>query len=203
MEVAGSLTMFGDQVSSLCGSFLKRGIRVQRVRSSFDRSMTSTQHVCVQTLSNRPSAPKGVFGSSERTEKTCEKAFLEKLLGRTSTGVFTDVKSSFGTQPASQNFNSPSPKVGVTWGLVHQRSSADSRHHAPQFGNRYATDTDMVKEARPGPGNYDIGVAAFGKQSLSQNSTMPEYRIGTGGRFGQYKSLFKGEYQTPAANDFR
>ena len=35
-----------------------------------------------------------------------------------------------------------------------------------QFGNKYASDVDMVKEARPGPGSYDNTRAAFGKQVI-------------------------------------
>ncbi|GAX76066.1 hypothetical protein CEUSTIGMA_g3509.t1 [Chlamydomonas eustigma] len=134
-----------------------------------------------QILSTKPTSAKANFGSSYRTEKMYEKTFEHKLLGGTSKGVTTEVKSGFGHQVASHNINAP----------------------LSTFGNRYPTDADMVKEAMPGPGSYDSIQTAVGKQKLSQNPNLPEYRIGTGGRFGQFKSQFKKEYMTPAANDFR
>jgi hypothetical protein len=40
-------------------------------------------------------------------------------------------------------------------------------------------------------------------QVESQRSNLPEYRIGTGTRFGQYKNIFKADFDTPPANDAR
>ena len=71
------------------------------------------------------------------------------------------------------------------------------------MGGRYASDGNMVKEARPGPGAYEETVSALGKQTLSKNSNVPEVRIGTGQRFAQQKNAFKAEYRTPDANNPR
>jgi hypothetical protein len=60
-----------------------------------------------QILSTKPTSARANFGSSYRTENMYNKAFEHKLLGGTSKGVTTEVKSGFGRQVASQNINAP------------------------------------------------------------------------------------------------
>mmetsp|Transcript_8955 Transcript_8955/g.19149 ORF Transcript_8955/g.19149 Transcript_8955/m.19149 type:complete len:296 (-) Transcript_8955:2094-2981(-) len=133
-----------------------------------------------QVLSTRPTHPKARFGTASRTEKLAEKPFELKLLGATSHGVSTDVKSGLGPQTSSKNTTAPSIR----------------------FGNRYGSDHDMVKEARPGPGSYAV-VESIGKQPLSSNATNPNWKVGTATRWAQYNKVFKEDFSTPAANDWR
>lgn len=132
-----------------------------------------------QVLSTKPSQPKAKFGTSGR-QFEAERQFEYKLRGTTSHGVFTHVPSGFGKQEASGKVNSPSLK----------------------FGNRYTSDNDMGKESRPGPGQY-TNTEAVGKQVLSANPTLPNFKIGTATRWGHYNKIFKDDFQTPAANNPR
>mmetsp|Transcript_9911 Transcript_9911/g.24785 ORF Transcript_9911/g.24785 Transcript_9911/m.24785 type:complete len:295 (+) Transcript_9911:1419-2303(+) len=131
-----------------------------------------------QILSTKPTRERTKIGTSLRTDK--EVGWERLHLGGESNGVTTAVVSSLGPQRASQATNAPSHR----------------------FGNRYTSDHDMGKEARPGPGSYEP-VAAVGKQPLSPNPNLPSWRIGTGGRFSTYKNVWKEDFQTPAAGDWK
>lgn len=102
------------------------------------------------------------------------------LILQTSPGVMTQPVSSLGPQHDSVRHTAPSHR----------------------FGNRYVSDNDMGKEARPGPGSYEVP-QAVGKQTLSPNPSLPSWRIGTGNRFSTYKSVWRTDMQTPGAGEWR
>eukprot|EP00798_Chlamydomonas_sp_ICE-L_P025054 gene25054-10704_t len=128
-----------------------------------------------QVLSTKPSQPHAKIGTSGRQFEG-ERQFEFKQKGATSQGVFTQPLSGFGKQITSSNVNAPSQK----------------------FGQRYASENDMMKQSRPGPGTYGH-TEAVGKQVQSQNPSNPNYRIGTGSRWGQYTKVFKDDFKTPPA----
>ena len=87
-----------------------------------------TQHVCLsQVLSTKPSGARAPFGSSGRTEKIGDEPFQARLLGGTSKGVNTTVKSGFGNQTASRNVTAPASKVSEqAHGAAGQKHMADA-----------------------------------------------------------------------------
>eukprot|EP00798_Chlamydomonas_sp_ICE-L_P023968 gene23968-9540_t len=132
-----------------------------------------------QVLSTKPTHPITKIGTSGRAFEG-ESQFEFKKKGATSQGVFTQPASGFGKQATSTNVNSPALK----------------------FGQRYASDNDMMKQLRPGPGQY-AHTEAVGKQVESQNPTLPNFRIGTASRWGHYSKEFKDDFKTPPANNPR
>ena len=98
-----------------------------------DHSMLSTCSMSLnmfaaslpKVLSTKPSGSRAPFGSSGRTEKIGDEPFQARLLGGTSKGVTTTVKSGFGNQLASRNNTAPSSKVGEQSHGAGQQHMAD------------------------------------------------------------------------------
>lgn len=59
----------------------------------------------------------------------------------------------------------------------------------------------MLKESRPGPGQYE-NTSAVGKQPLSAKPSQPTCKIGTGTRFSAFKNEWKPDFATPGAGEW-
>jgi len=75
----------------------------------------------------------------------------------------------------------------------------DSRSNsapAYKFGARSASDANLAKESRPGPGTYAFP-DSLGNQFNSKKNTAAAWKFGSSNRWSNFKSDFKACYQTP------
>ena len=130
-----------------------------------------------QILSNRNSNPKYGFGTAGR--QSSFKLFHTKEqtagnVGIVGPGPIYDVPSSVGLQNNSRKNSAP----------------------AYRFGARAASDANLQKEARPGPGTY-AHTDSLGMQWNSKKNTSSAWKFGSSNRWTNFKSDFKPNFQTP------
>mmetsp|Transcript_17252 Transcript_17252/g.55295 ORF Transcript_17252/g.55295 Transcript_17252/m.55295 type:complete len:300 (+) Transcript_17252:196-1095(+) len=131
-----------------------------------------------QTLSNKLTNPQYTFGTSNRVSGSkllLSKEQVKRNVGQVSPGPVYDAPASFGVQNLSQRGTAP----------------------AYAFGGRANSDSNLMKEARPGPGTYPAE-GAIGQQHLSRRRTAPAPKFGTSSRWSNYNKEFKEAYETPS-----
>ncbi|WIA10798.1 hypothetical protein OEZ85_010966 [Tetradesmus obliquus] len=127
-----------------------------------------------QAVSNRASSPTTKFGSGGRTTKTWDKAWESTLLGRTSPGATTMVKSSIGSQAESRCKSAPAHKIPT--------AALHDKPRSPNIGpGTYNTPTDTlglqcVESQRPCSAAYKLGTSprwCEGKRGLTGGPAQP------------------------------
>lgn len=131
----------------------------------------------VQTMSTKPTFPAYGFGTSGRTSST-------KL-------VFTKEQCA-----ANVGLAGPGPIYDVPGALGGQISSKHTTFPAYKFGARALADSNLSKEARPGPGTYAVQ-GAIGPQTMSNKANAQSWKFGSSNRWSTYMSDSKGGSGTP------
>mmetsp|Transcript_3929 Transcript_3929/g.6710 ORF Transcript_3929/g.6710 Transcript_3929/m.6710 type:complete len:307 (-) Transcript_3929:520-1440(-) len=134
----------------------------RNVSGMTDRSMFGAQ-----VVSTKPNFPAYGFGTSGRTSST--KLFFTKEQTKRNLGLV-----------------SPGPVYDVSSSLGGQISSKCTTFPAFKFGARSLLDSNLAKEARPGPGTYPLQ-GSIGNQTESQRGTSTSWKFGTSGRWGNSK----------------